>query len=103
MDQFLGDLGLQATVESINGLYLSLQCARTPLRSGACLLGQPRIDVESVFEMSLFPNKMTNTNTGEWDNPESQAGLAALANVRYQEQEQGIIHHMLEVFRDDAP
>jgi peptide/nickel transport system substrate-binding protein len=101
--QFLSDVGVQTTVESMDFISVFSPRARRHEVGPVFFMGNGGSTWSSVFEMSLFPDKLANTNTGAWYNPEWQAGLNALANVRDQKQEQAIIDHMLEVFRDDAP
>jgi peptide/nickel transport system substrate-binding protein len=101
--QFLSDIGVQTTVESMDFISVFGPRSRRHEVGSIFFMGNGGSTWSSVFEMSLFPDKMAITNTGEWENPEWQAGLTALENVRDPKQEQAIIDHMLDVFRDDAP
>ena len=56
-----------------------------------------------LFEMSLFPTRMANTNTGEWQNSRWTDGLRHLEQIRDLTQERAELRTMEEVFRDDAP
>lgn len=57
----------------------------------------------SLFDLSLFPTKLANTNTGEWDSQAWRNDLHDLQGVRDAAQETAIINNMLEVFRNEAP
>jgi peptide/nickel transport system substrate-binding protein len=101
--QFLSDIGVQTTVESMDFITVFGPRSRRHEVGPIFFMGNGGATWSSIFEMSLFPDKMANTNTGEWFNPEWQAGLKALENVREPGREKEIIDHMLNVFRDDAP
>jgi peptide/nickel transport system substrate-binding protein len=55
------------------------------------------------FEMSLFPTRMANTNTGEWMDPRWVDGLRRLESIRNPVEERAELRTMEEVFHDDAP
>ena len=101
--QFLSDIGVQTRVEAMDFNSVFAPASRRHEVGPIFFMGNGGSTWSSVFEISLFPDKMANTNTGEWFNPEWQAGLRALEDVRDPRGEQAILDHMLEVFRDDAP
>lgn len=101
--QFLSDVGVQTTVEAMDFISVFSPMSRRHEVGPIFFMGNGGSTWSSVFEISLFPDKMANTNTGEWFNPEWQEGLRALEHVRDAKGEQVILDHMLQVFRDDAP
>ena len=101
--QFLSDIGVETRVELMDFNSVFAPASRRHEVGPIYFMGNGGSTWSSIFEISLFPDKMANTNTGEWSNPEWQAGLRTLENVRDPGTEGAILDRMLEVFRDDAP
>ncbi|MFC6646494.1 ABC transporter substrate-binding protein [Granulicella cerasi] len=101
--QYLGDVGVATTVEAMDFNSVFAPRARQHEVGELFLSGNGGALWSPLFDLSLFPTKLANTNTGEWDSKAWREDLHALEGVRDPAQETAIINHMQQVFRDEAP
>jgi peptide/nickel transport system substrate-binding protein len=101
--QFLSDIGVQTKVETTDFNSVFAPRARQHQVGPLFLMGNGGALWSPFFEMSLFPTRMANTNTGEWVDPRWTADLEQLQSIRDPAQERTKLHEMEEIFRDDAP
>jgi peptide/nickel transport system substrate-binding protein len=103
VSQFLGDIGVQTTVQTMDFNSVFAPRARQHQVGPLFFMGNGGAMWSPFFEMSLFPTKMANTNTGEWLDARWTEGLKRLESIRDPVQERAELRDMEEVFRDDAP
>ena len=101
--QYLGDVGVQTTVESMDFNSVFAPRARRHEVGELFLSGNGGALWSPLFDIALFPNKLANTNTGEWESKKWQEGLKSLEGVRDLQQESAVVKQMLADFRDEAP
>ncbi|MDE1156511.1 MAG: ABC transporter substrate-binding protein [Acidobacteriaceae bacterium] len=103
VSQYLSDIGVQTDVDAMDFNSVFAPRARQHEVGELFLSGNGGALWSPLFDISLFPTREANTNTGMWYDPAWQEGLHSLENVRDPEKEKVIVQGMLEVFRDDAP
>ncbi len=101
--QYLSDIGVQTEVQTMDFNSVFAPRARQHQVGPLFLMGNGGAMWSPFFEMSLFPTRMANTNTGEWQNARWDQGLENLRSIRDPAKERAELHAMEEAFRDDAP
>ncbi len=101
--QYLGDVGVETSVETMDFNSVFLPLARRHQAGPIYFQGQGGATWSALYGMSLFSSKTAMTNTGEWYNVEWQRDFDSLKSVRDPVQERAVIDKMLGIFRDDAP
>ncbi len=101
--QFLGDIGVETKVESMDFNSVFAPLARRHQAGQLFFIGNGGATWSAIYDLSLFATKMSGTNTGEWYDPEWQADFDSLKSVRDPAKERAIIDKMLWIFHDEAP
>jgi peptide/nickel transport system substrate-binding protein len=101
--QYLSDIGVETKVENLEFNSVFGPMTRRHEAGPLFFIGHGGSTWSAIYEMSLFSNRLSPTNTGAWYNQQWQDGLDSLKNVRDPVREHAILDKMLALFRDEAP